>query len=525
MGDTTGNQNLAIATNGTSHVAMTSGPTDVCKLPDNKPVPFPNFIASQGNLQNGTTNTNIANEPVWIQRSNLGPTSDPAHAGVNKGVSSGTYRGIAKATGFSKDVQMEGQFVVRTGDPTTQNNANTTGSVMGSNMMAQVEADDAYKKLLCTITKLEGVCGHGRELGPPPGSPKDVESNYLEILLGDTVTFTSTRENLVTRAIDPGCEKGIHTHWEAKTTGQSWAEAAKSTVMGEPEVETKDAEKVYKLGGKLTGESSVEVGKTQSQESNVKDYARRNRMKSPKPEDDGFLGTASSNVTAANSSGNWAHDGAVTNKGNAAEQERRKDANFKRKVKGFIKDAALFWDASAHPRVITVEASACSGKKAATIKCLPKDKLEVSLFDDKIGALVEKVPGREGPEDPEPRRALDELPRLAGQDRVPEGSEARLHDRIHRADGGQGREEPALQYRQGRPLLEGAMPEGVEPLVRLQSAHRRLCQGHGAHRGRAAGRRPRRRHGDEMDRREGRLLHEARDPVRAEGHRDLDRIR
>ena len=78
-------------------------------------------------------------------------------------------------------------------------------------------------------------------------------------------------------------------------------------------------------------------------------------------------------------------------KGNAAEQERRDAANFKRKITGAIKDAALFWDASAHPRVITVEAAACSGKKAATIKCFPKDKLEVSLFDEKVTAAVEKI--------------------------------------------------------------------------------------------------------------------------------------
>ncbi|HZF47601.1 MAG TPA: DUF4150 domain-containing protein [Polyangiaceae bacterium] len=392
MADTTGNQNRVIATNGTSHVAMTMGPTDVCKLPNNVPVPFPNFISAKGNLQKGTTNTKIANQPVWIQRSNLGPTSNPPHAGVNKGVASGTYRGIAKATGFSKDVQMEGQFVVRTGDPTTQNKANTTGSVAGSNMMPQVEAQDAYKKLLCTITKLEGKCGHGRELGPPPGAAKNTESNYLEILLGDTVEFTSTRENLITRVVDPGCEKGIHTHWEAKTTGQSWKEQAKGAVLGPPEVEKKDSLKVYKLGGKLTDEDgSVTVGKTKSEESDVKDYTRRNRMKSPKPEDDGFLGTPSENVTAKNSSGNWAHDGAVTNKGDKAEQERRDKANFKRKITGLIKDAALFWDAAAHPRVITVESSACSGKKAATIKCFPKDKLEVSLFDEKVTAAVEKV--------------------------------------------------------------------------------------------------------------------------------------
>src|SRR5262245_14214824 len=153
MSDTTGNQDLAIATNGTSHVAMTMGPTDTCKLPNNVPVPFPNFIAVKGNLKDGTTNTFIANQPVWIQRSYLGPVSDPAHAGVNTGVGSGTYRGIARATSWSKDVQKEGQFVVRTNDSTSQNNNNTSGKVLGSPLAGTADANDEYQKKLCTITK------------------------------------------------------------------------------------------------------------------------------------------------------------------------------------------------------------------------------------------------------------------------------------------------------------------------------------------------------------------------------------
>lgn len=369
MGDTTGNQDLTIATNGTTHVAMTMGATDVCKLPNNTPVPFPNFIASKGNVQAGTTNTFIAKQSVWIERSNLGPTSDPAHAGVNKGVASGTYRGIAKATSWSKDVQMEGMFVVRTGDPTTQNNANTTGSVMGSNMMAKVEAQDEYKKLLCTIVKLEGKCGHGRELGPPPGAPKDSENNYLEILMADTVEFISTRENLVTRDVDPGCEKGIHTHWEAKASGGVFGEA--------PKPESKDSLKKYTLGGELTGveeESAFTAEDPEFDASNVKDYTRRKRMKAP--------------------DGTWAHDGgAVTNKPRLKADKDFREAvgDIKDAVEtyGEIKDAILWWDAGINPRVITVEASACSGKKTATIKVLPKDKLTVDLFTEKLKAAAE----------------------------------------------------------------------------------------------------------------------------------------
>lgn len=338
MSDTSGNQNLAIATNGTSHVSTTMGPTDVCKLPNNTPAPFPNFIASSGNLQNGTTNTFVANQSVWIQRSNLGPVSDPGHAGVNKGVASGTYRGIAKATSWSKDVQKEGEFVVRTNDSTTQNNANTSGTVAGSPLAGQVEAQDQYGQKVCTITKLEGTCSHGRDLGPPPGAKKEDEPNYLEVLGDDTVKFTSTREDLVTKAIDPGCVKGVHTHWNATRTGGNGGNAPTKT-------EQKDSLKIYELGPSLTGDPNSESEAAQA----------RKGMQLP---------------------------GGVGVKG--LEGQKEAETVVKTAVQ-----AAILWDSIAHPVVITVEATACSGKKASTIKVLPKGPFTFDLFDDSVKAGVE----------------------------------------------------------------------------------------------------------------------------------------
>ncbi|MFT3764217.1 MAG: DUF4150 domain-containing protein [Minicystis sp.] len=338
MSDTTGNQDLAIATNGTSHVAMTMGPTDVCKLPNNVPSPFPNFIAIKGNLKDGTTNTFVANEPVWIQRSYLGPTSDPAHPGVNKGVASGTYRGIARATSWSKDVQKEGQYVVRTNDSTTQNNANTSGTVMGSPLTGSVEAQDQYKQLVCTITRLEGTCSHGRDLGPPPGAKKDDEPNYLEVLGEDTVKFTSTREDLVTKTIDPGCVKGIHTHWNATRTGGLGGTA-------ETKTEQKDSLKIYELGPSLTGD----------------------------PNQESDAATARKGLQAP---------GGIKVKGIPNQDKAEK-------IVSNIMQAAVLWDAIAHPVIIAVEATACSGKKAATIKVLPKGEFTFDLFDDSVKAGVE----------------------------------------------------------------------------------------------------------------------------------------
>jgi hypothetical protein len=340
MSDTAGNQDLAIATNGTTHVAQTMGATDVCKLPNNTPVPFPNWIAVKGNLKAGTTNTFIVGEPVWIQHSYLGPTSDPGHAGVNKGVASGTYRGIAKATSWSKDVQKEGEYIVRTNDSTTQNNANTSGSVLGAPLAGKVEAQDQYKQEVCTIVKLEGVCGHGRDLGPPPGSKKDDEPNYLEILGEDTVKFTSTREDLTTGVLDPGCVKGIHTHWNATRTGGNGGAA-------ETKTEQKDSEKIWTLGPSLTGDPNNASAAAEA----------RKGLQAP---------------------------GGVSVKG----LPNQGDAEH------IVKDltqVAVLWDSIAHPVIVTVESTACSGKKTATIKVLPKGPFTFDLFDDSVKAGVEQL--------------------------------------------------------------------------------------------------------------------------------------
>lgn len=463
MGDTSGNTNLAIATNGSSHVATTMGPTDVCKLPNGTPAPFPNFIKAQGNLLDGTTMTSIQSQPVWIQKSKLGPVSQPPHAGVAKGVCSGTYCDVAKATSWSKDVQKEGQYIVRTGDSTTQNKANTVGVVAGSPLAAKAAADDEYKKKMCTIVKLVGKCGHGRELGPKPGSKPGAESNYLEILKGDFVDFEATRENAVDAGQKPKCTPGIHTEWYARVLSKSWwdqtvdtakhaavqglkgagsgavsgalgaagggpnamlagalsgagqggkagvvsgvkdglngklpaTEAAQQRAqagllekgagaVGATGVESWMAERREKagdkfhLGDKLTGESNPDVTKKMGATGQtVGNFADREVLQQP-----------ASGTVAADKVGSGPV-GANTALGDAKKtQEAAKPGAI---PWGTIKDAILMWDATVHPRRVSVEAMACSGKKAAEILVLPSHTVTVQLFNESVKAKVQKI--------------------------------------------------------------------------------------------------------------------------------------
>jgi hypothetical protein len=140
MARTTSNQKRTIVTKGTGHEAFATG-VDVCKIPGQPaPAPFPNWVSSDKLAKGATTVTFIDGQPVWTSIGELGPPSDPAHAGSAGGVVSGTYRCEARPTSFSKDVAMEGNAVVRAFDTTTQNHGNTVGLVVPSELADQLRA-------------------------------------------------------------------------------------------------------------------------------------------------------------------------------------------------------------------------------------------------------------------------------------------------------------------------------------------------------------------------------------------------
>lgn len=139
MARTTSNEKRTIVTKGTQHEAFATS-DDVCKLPGGKAQPFPNWVSSEKLAKGQTTTTFIDSQPVWTKVGELGPPSEPAHAGTAGGVKSGTYRFEARPTSYSKDVFMEGNAVVRAFDTTTQNHGNTVGIVVPAELAAQLRA-------------------------------------------------------------------------------------------------------------------------------------------------------------------------------------------------------------------------------------------------------------------------------------------------------------------------------------------------------------------------------------------------
>lgn len=137
------NQKVNIATRGTDHIATTVEP-DCCYVPGGAPCPFDNWVESKKLQLGQTTQTFIQGQPIWTRFGELGPPSEPAHAGTNKGVASHTYRDVARPTSWSPDVYAEDNPVVRTGDSTEHNDANTVGTVVEGQGDNELPAECAY---------------------------------------------------------------------------------------------------------------------------------------------------------------------------------------------------------------------------------------------------------------------------------------------------------------------------------------------------------------------------------------------
>lgn len=141
MARTVSNSKRNIVTRGTGHVAVATA-ADLCALPNGTVVGFTNWVKSD-KLQRATTRTVIAGEPVWTRSGQLGPPSEPPHAGV-KGTRSGTHHKEAKAASYSKDVFVEQNAAVRAFDLTTQNHENTDGIVLPSELFAMLNALNGF---------------------------------------------------------------------------------------------------------------------------------------------------------------------------------------------------------------------------------------------------------------------------------------------------------------------------------------------------------------------------------------------
>ncbi len=218
MADTVSNQGKTVVHQGSSHKAITG--SDTCFIPGMVPVTFPNEAPASTLGAGKSTNTFIQNNPIALLRTHIGPESNQAHAGVVGGVAgpAAPYRQEAQATSASSDVFVEGDAVVRTGDPTTNNHKNTSGSIVGGSLVdaAEVVAEKPKKK--CHITLFQGFVGD-TPLGYPKKGGKG-DPYYLEVFDDEVVTFVTERIDVTSgdHEQNPKCEKANppHTSWDAR---------------------------------------------------------------------------------------------------------------------------------------------------------------------------------------------------------------------------------------------------------------------------------------------------------------------
>lgn len=112
---------------------------DVCNTPAPPgppvPVPYPNIgqlqeavQTSDGSVKPGPVR--VGGEHVILQASRI-PTTTGDEAGSAGGVQSGVIKGPVTFEGGSGTVRIHGEAVVRLGDPTSQNDGNARGTVLG----------------------------------------------------------------------------------------------------------------------------------------------------------------------------------------------------------------------------------------------------------------------------------------------------------------------------------------------------------------------------------------------------------
>ena len=193
----------SVAGKATNHMAWATAP-DVCKLPNNVPTPFPNWVMSTKIAAGQTTHTTILKKPIWTKPTEAGPPSEPAHPGVNKGVQSSTYRGEAKATSVSQNVIVEGKGVARMLDTTTQNHENTIGIITDAALLDQL-LKDWYAKYGAKEDPGKGAKGKGPDGHEPPKAPKTEEKKPDKDGKDKEGKETEAKEDCLLKAIEVTC--------------------------------------------------------------------------------------------------------------------------------------------------------------------------------------------------------------------------------------------------------------------------------------------------------------------------------
>lgn len=196
MSSKTVNEDLLIVTQGSKHVLDTVKPTDQCFLIDKKTiVPYRNYIGSSGcDNAEATQKTLIRGFRIVHNKSRVGtdygatPSKDDAFQGFGGGIANGQvyFKHANDYPGdHSKNVKVEGRWIVRTGDETQQNKRNCTGKfVEGNGGITEAELEALLNKG-CTVESVTMECDHGRTS----------TTDRLGVLEGGTVTITMVHVN------------------------------------------------------------------------------------------------------------------------------------------------------------------------------------------------------------------------------------------------------------------------------------------------------------------------------------------
>ncbi len=401
MADTVSNHDLAVVTKGTDHLATTQGATDVCFDPPKLvPAPYEHFVPSTQLGAGQTTKTMIVGQPIVTKVGVIEPPAN-GHAGVGGGVASGTYNDNARPTGSSPDVKAEGNLVVRSTDPTTQNSANTTGAFTPPQLKPTLDDDKGKQLDRCTIVKVIGVCagkgeGHGRELDFPPNARRTGDGYYLEVLSEDTVTLTATRENAIQKG-GPVCPPTLHTKWVVNRSGGGEPELHKEFPNQDKLELDSSWFKLNALDPKLSRKKDI----TDSQKAKVEEEARKAVPVDAREQE---VMDRKANIAAGGDD-----KGIGASKRHYADQrealrapEREKltrkvnkenEATFKYRfgAAATLVKLYLMWKYLEDPMTLQINALACSGAKNVTLKSFPVDKIEFDMFTEKIVANVARL--------------------------------------------------------------------------------------------------------------------------------------
>jgi hypothetical protein len=207
MSSKTVNEDLLIVTQGSKHLADTTTPKDRCFLIDKKTVvPYRNYIPTSAcDDAEATQKTLIRGHRIVHSESRIGtdhgkiPSKDDNFQGFGGGVANGQvyFKHANDYPGsHSKNVKVEGKWIVRTNDETQQNKRNCTGRFREGDGGITEDELEALLNKNCTVESVSAHCDH---------KGRTTDTDRLGVLEGDKVTVTMVHVN--DAEVDPAARK------------------------------------------------------------------------------------------------------------------------------------------------------------------------------------------------------------------------------------------------------------------------------------------------------------------------------